>query len=670
MKDGIGVNNLDTCDTAVAVLDPAADNVVDNKFVDDVDSLISCIEKWSKEQEETTATPNIDEITNNPLHASYSNKNLSKELGFMARDPSSDNSYVGRNNDGDDDTSKFSSVDKMSYCNINSSNLSPDDLITRSNTDNSEDSGINYYKEYSVTDNSDMDENSYKVVYDDLSYQTNPDYNLERKEYVDKSPTFQHDINRNLSTRSTDLSHGSIDTHDSITDVNDISFEKAKIDIVGTNVNLVPNNSLNEHEEENEENPILSMSSPSAPIITERDILVYGKSDSQIDPKDLNLDNVSNEKIEESETPSAYLRKVAMECQIDQILSSNSSPNNDGSRTNDPSVVNLNVEKVRGVCYCKSDNSWTAWWTEKGRSRKKAFKLSLYGNEGARKKAIEHRLQIEEMIPELRERRVNKTSRKKTQAQGNSSEEPRKQRKRNSAIRQNNGITNMHIDSFNKQAESRGIYFKDNTWYASWIDATGKRIIRAFPVSNEHSFISARSSAQELVNQSIKFSPSMFNVHMEEPKNLSYNVYKRRKIADYNNYIVYNRHKSAEESKIPSVEPTNFTSDIQNTSGEVDKKPETVQENQIKFQQHEIKLDTDTIEAIERAVNAAAQTECTSTIKEEQNATNSENTQTKVSAFCLSQVEFGKNSSIHLIPTLIKGPGDSNVLTIVVVNST
>ncbi|CCF72697.1 transcription factor with AP2 domain(s) (ApiAP2) [Babesia microti strain RI] len=78
-------------------------------------------------------------------------------------------------------------------------------------------------------------------------------------------------------------------------------------------------------------------------------------------------------------------------------------------------------EKVRGVCFCKSDKSWTAWWTEKGRNRKKAFKLSIYGFEEARRLAIAHRKAVENKIPELKckssakikagKRQVNRCSR-------------------------------------------------------------------------------------------------------------------------------------------------------------------------------------------------------------------------------------------------------------------
>ncbi|KAF8819242.1 hypothetical protein IE077_001342 [Cardiosporidium cionae] len=68
-------------------------------------------------------------------------------------------------------------------------------------------------------------------------------------------------------------------------------------------------------------------------------------------------------------------------------------------------------EKVRGVCFCRSDRSWTAWWTEKGRNRKKAFKLSMYGNAEAKRLAIDYRRHIEERLPEIRwgkfDRRLN-----------------------------------------------------------------------------------------------------------------------------------------------------------------------------------------------------------------------------------------------------------------------
>ncbi|UKJ87632.2 hypothetical protein MACJ_000068 [Theileria orientalis] len=76
----------------------------------------------------------------------------------------------------------------------------------------------------------------------------------------------------------------------------------------------------------------------------------------------------------------------------------------------------MEFEKIRGVCYCKSDNSWTAWWTEKGKSRKKAFKLSLYGYEGARIMAIEHRLHMEELLPELKEKKTKMNRRKLSDA--------------------------------------------------------------------------------------------------------------------------------------------------------------------------------------------------------------------------------------------------------------
>ncbi|BAM38595.1 conserved hypothetical protein [Theileria orientalis strain Shintoku] len=81
-------------------------------------------------------------------------------------------------------------------------------------------------------------------------------------------------------------------------------------------------------------------------------------------------------------------------------------------------IKNMEIEKIRGVCYCKSDNSWTAWWTEKGKSRKKAFKLSLYGFEGARRLAIEHRMRMEELLPELKEKKTKVNKRKTSEALG------------------------------------------------------------------------------------------------------------------------------------------------------------------------------------------------------------------------------------------------------------
>ncbi|KAK2197059.1 AP2-ERF domain [Babesia duncani] len=84
-----------------------------------------------------------------------------------------------------------------------------------------------------------------------------------------------------------------------------------------------------------------------------------------------------------------------------------STPKRDKGMTPDglAKIRNLHLfPKIKGVCYCSSDASWTAWWTEKGRNRKKAYKMSIYGFDEARRLAIERRQMAEEMYPHLFER--------------------------------------------------------------------------------------------------------------------------------------------------------------------------------------------------------------------------------------------------------------------------
>ncbi|UKK00043.2 hypothetical protein MACK_000109 [Theileria orientalis] len=145
------------------------------------------------------------------------------------------------------------------------------------------------------------------------------------------------------------------------------------------------------------QNPLLALGSIECPIITEDGILRQGK-------------NYSNLKQQASIPSEAKVNGKSLRT----VKNVNRNPQAD-------EVVDNRVmefEKIRGVCYCKSDNSWTAWWTEKGKSRKKAFKLSLYGYEGARRMAIEHRMRMEELLPELKEKKTKMNRRKSSEALG------------------------------------------------------------------------------------------------------------------------------------------------------------------------------------------------------------------------------------------------------------
>ncbi|ORM40465.1 uncharacterized protein BXIN_1848 [Babesia sp. Xinjiang] len=169
----------------------------------------------------------------------------------------------------------------------------------------------------------------------------------------------------------------------------------------GTNgrPNLVYLGSLESLSEERlsdcEENPFLHYDKePDAAVITPRDILIYGRRGSVHEGDGPFLSSSDPQ-------GSLILKDISLKSQVNQIR-------NLGNRIRRPvkervppqqsveayAQMAAQFEKIRGVCYCRSDNSWTAWWTDRGRNRKKAFKVSRFGFNEARRLAIEHRQSI------------------------------------------------------------------------------------------------------------------------------------------------------------------------------------------------------------------------------------------------------------------------------------
>ncbi|KAK1444135.1 AP2 [Babesia gibsoni] len=163
---------------------------------------------------------------------------------------------------------------------------------------------------------------------------------------------------------------------------------------------------------ESEENPLLTvgMDRIEKAVITPRDILSYGRNWSFQEVEGPFIKNTHSK-------ASEILKDVSINCQIETIRSvapRQRRPIKDKSERNanieEYAQMAADLERIRGVCYCRSDNSWTAWWTEKGRNRKKAFKVSRFGFDEARSMAIAHRMSIEEKIPELRTKHAHKDS--------------------------------------------------------------------------------------------------------------------------------------------------------------------------------------------------------------------------------------------------------------------
>ncbi|CDR97862.1 hypothetical protein, conserved [Babesia bigemina] len=148
-----------------------------------------------------------------------------------------------------------------------------------------------------------------------------------------------------------------------------------------------------------ESNPFLDAGARVVPnaIITPRDILVYGRRGSF---------TYGDRPFSPDSDPRAasLLKNITVNCQYGRVRPAETAPPQPRVVLNGRStglleadkyaIMATQVEKVRGVCYCRSDNSWTAWWTEKGRNRKKAFKVSRHGFYEARAMAIEHRRAI------------------------------------------------------------------------------------------------------------------------------------------------------------------------------------------------------------------------------------------------------------------------------------
>ncbi|EDO05650.1 AP2 domain family protein [Babesia bovis T2Bo] len=150
-------------------------------------------------------------------------------------------------------------------------------------------------------------------------------------------------------------------------------------------------NSTEERLSDSEENPLLHQGTPDPnPLITANDIANYGRGNS--------IQGCQIPVSTQDPQASRFLKDVSINCQIDQIRALGSRvkrvPKERVPQTHSVEVyaqMAAEFEKIRGVCYCRSDNSWTAWWTDRGRNRKKAFKVSRFGFHEARKMAIEHR---------------------------------------------------------------------------------------------------------------------------------------------------------------------------------------------------------------------------------------------------------------------------------------
>ncbi|GFE55297.1 AP2 domain transcription factor AP2VIIa-4 [Babesia ovis] len=146
---------------------------------------------------------------------------------------------------------------------------------------------------------------------------------------------------------------------------------------------------------DSEENPLLHHTTAECnPLITPDDILIYGRRGSIHHADGPFLSNSDPQ-------ASRILKDVSINCQVNHIRALGGRVRR-APKERVPQQHNVEVyaqmaaefEKIRGVCYCRSDNSWTAWWTDRGRNRKKAFKVSRFGFNEARRMAIEHRQSI------------------------------------------------------------------------------------------------------------------------------------------------------------------------------------------------------------------------------------------------------------------------------------
>ncbi|GBE62068.1 AP2 domain transcription factor AP2X-11 [Babesia ovata] len=215
-----------------------------------------------------------------------------------------------------------------------------------------------------------------------------PEYEQHASVAVNKRPAYSLAVARptSISSRAEQLTHMYADADDLASGRRLVYL--GNVDVIG-----------DERIMEGESNPFLDAGGRVVPntIITPRDILVYGRRGSF---------TYGDRPFTPDSDPRAatLLKDVTVNCQYDRVRMAETPPPQPHVMLNSrpPGLLATDkyaqmasqVEKVRGVCYCRSDNSWTAWWTEKGRNRKKAYKISRYGFYEARRLAIEHRRSV------------------------------------------------------------------------------------------------------------------------------------------------------------------------------------------------------------------------------------------------------------------------------------
>ncbi|EAN33312.1 AP2 domain protein [Theileria parva strain Muguga] len=578
-----------------------AHSLKENTNVNDVDTLLSCINLWQKENKENSKLQKLDTFRNIPTipfnstnsllkhdinkingsinegfmnllalkpdleegkiaeedlykHSSglytntllnFDHKSIISNLNYpidyyydkleLAGENARDNASTNENSsDGTmgNEQSEFTSRLRTQTQNPNNPKLS----------ENCEFSNANQFKSVAATES--VKSNPKHVEYNSINTNSNTNYvNYKSANYENNSLQDQANVDDNYIDEFKGMIGKFINgenyhASNHLTNVPNRGFQH---DNILTSDNVLIDRDFDE-DLENEENPILSMWNRQDAIITERDILVYGKSDSNLEL----LTNSSND----NKTPQNnmdMIKDVSVNCQIDQILNIKEEPE---------------PEKIRGVCFCKSDNSWTAWWTEKGKSRKKAFKLSLYGYEEARKKAIEHRLYIEEILPELKEKKFKTAKRKAstmstptTSINSVSTTNVTPRTDKDEAPAKEEGIFRGTRNRSREKNEENGVYFKDNVWYATWIDPFGLRKVNAFPVTKEVPFLAARNKAISAYNM---------NNFVTNAKNNPQNTYVQSNL-NHQNFITPNNHfNNSDRVNSPTLNTMNNGTDRPN----------------------------------------------------------------------------------------------------------
>ncbi|XP_954637.1 uncharacterized protein TA19920 [Theileria annulata] len=527
-------------------VDNSSHSLKENTNVNDVDTLLSCINLWQKENKENSKLQKLDtfkNISTNPYNSTdallkqdinkingtinegfmnllalkpdveegkmtheelykhstgiqnnsivnLENKNIISNLNYpidyyydkmeLSRHNGKDNASTNANSsDGTMGNGQSEFTSRSITKTMGSNNLKPEG--------NGELSSFNQNKRVADTDN--VDDNQKHVDYNRENTNSNPNYvNYKSTNYENNNLQDQQNVDVNYIEEFKGMVGNLIngENYQASNQMINASNRNFQHDNILTSDNVMIDRDFDD-EFENEVNPILSMCNRQDAIITERDILGYGKSDSNLEL----LSTASNE----NKTPQNnmdMIKDVSVNCQIDQILNTKEE---------------VEPEKIRGVCFCKSDNSWTAWWTEKGKSRKKAFKLSLYGYEEARKKAIEHRLYIEEILPELKEKKVKSAKRKQPttstattsiNSMATANVTPRTDKEE--ATAKEDGIFRGTRYRSKEKNDETGVYFKENIWYATWIDPFGMKNINSFPVTKDLPFLAARNKAVNAYN--------------------------------------------------------------------------------------------------------------------------------------------------------------------------